>query len=207
MGWDRPGPPPSAGLMSSRPRVLRARESSLEPALLPKWAPGAGSGGASPALPGHLPFATRAAEPYQVQALGSVVLLAMGLLVTCTLRLTFRLRTFLPDDVAGAVSPHLRRDPSCEAERLHHERTDTRRQQRFQQGREEAVMLPADTSVRPGQRMKPTVPALRTQPELTARTTARPVFGRVGRCPWCLCTGLESFPPGQRCLRGQSGHC
>lgn len=153
------------------------------------------------------PLPPRAAEPDQVQALGSVVLLAMGLLVTCTLRLTFRLRTFLPDDVAGAVSPHLRRDPSCEAERLPHERTDTWRQQRFQQGREEAVMLPADTSVWPGQRMKPTVPALRTQLELMARTTARPVLGRVGCCPWCLCTDLESLPPGQRCLRGRSGHC
>ena len=54
---------------------------------------------------------------------GLRALLAMGLLVTCTLRWTFRLRTFLPDDASGAVSPHLRRDPSCEAERLHHKRT------------------------------------------------------------------------------------
>lgn len=155
--------------------------------LEPPGAPGAGNKGAPPSLAWMLHFATRAAKTDHVWPLGSVGPPGVGSLVTCTLRWTFGLRTFLSDTVGGST-PHLRRAASQE---------DTRR--RLHRGCEGAVLVfVAGTEIKthcpPAQDSSP---APRTPLKFMPRPTTRAsIWQEPGCCPWSLSASLESSPPG-----------
>lgn len=159
---------PRAGPMSSQPQGLRAER----PALPPTWAPDAGSGGA---WPGRctVPLLKRP----QSSPWGLWALLPVGLLGTCSLGWTLGLRTLLM--TSGAVSLHQRRDPSCEAERGHHKRTQGDR--RASHGAGGGGDAPC--SLTPVARAEKETHCPRTQLKLTPRATTRPVFSEVGVLP------------------------
>lgn len=163
-----PPPAPAQGQCPPSPRASGPER----PALPPTWAPDAGGGGA---WPGHctVPLLKRPkSSPWGLRAL-----LPVGLLVTCSLGWTLGLRTLLM--TSGAVSLHQRRDPSCEAERGHHKRTqgDGRASHGAGGGGE------APCSLTPVAGVEKETHCPRTQLKLTPRATTRPVFSKVGVLP------------------------
>ena len=166
--------PPPAPAQGRRPPSPRA-SGPERPALPPTWAPDAGSGGA---WPGHctVPLLKRPkSSPWAWKGLWA--LLPVGLLVMCSLGWTLGLRTLLM--TSGAVSLHQRRDPSCEAERGHHKRTQA--DGRASHGAGGGGDAPC--SLAPVARAEKETHCPRTQLKLTLSATTRPVFSEVGVLP------------------------
>lgn len=125
---------------------------------------------------------------HQVQCLGSVGPPGCGLLVAHTPRWISRLRTFV---LMTAGTPTSEEGPQWGTV----SQEGTRRWQGIQRGQEEAKLLLATLCLWPGQRTKPTVPALRQQsfPRDRAQAHAK------GRCSaQCLArvmpTALRDWP-------------